>query len=236
MDNNPSFADLYDQLFPLNSETLIFLKNQLPHGRVLDIGCATGTYLLELERDGYQGKGIDLDPEMIAIAKQKAKQKGLNTKFTVGDMSRFSISEEVSALFSIGNTLVHATDLSIAKKAVQNFHRALKPRGVCLIQIINYDRILEQNIDHLPVINRPGIRFERHYQTVEGKIRFQARITLTEANRLITHDVELLPLRLGDVTTILESVGFRNIHCWSGFSIMPYDLDESLQLVITCQK
>ncbi|MCF6290587.1 MAG: methyltransferase domain-containing protein [Desulfobacterales bacterium] len=55
-----------------NRETLRRLKN-LPNNRVLDIGCGTGTLLRELAKEVPAGNlaGIDLCPEMLAVARSK---------------------------------------------------------------------------------------------------------------------------------------------------------------------
>lgn len=53
---------------------LRIVKEQTPPGgRLLDVGCYTGIEALLLARDGYSVVGVDLSPEMIRIANQKAK-------------------------------------------------------------------------------------------------------------------------------------------------------------------
>jgi SAM-dependent methyltransferase len=236
LNNLPTFADVYDRLFPLSKETLFFLRKHLPIGKILDIGCATGSYLLELERLGYQGKGIDLDPNMIAIAKAKAKQRGLNSKFQVGDMMRLPSETENLGALSIGNTLVHAPSVKAAGRVISGVYQCLKPGGVFILQIINYDRILDQKLDHLPLISYPGINFQRTYEYTADKIVFHSEIQLTETGQILHHTVDLMPIRQGEVIHLLESSGFLQCQAWSGFTDNPFDRDNSLQLVVTCHK
>ncbi len=43
-----------------------------PGSRVLDAGCGTGRVAIELARRGYQVVGVDLDPSMLAVARERA--------------------------------------------------------------------------------------------------------------------------------------------------------------------
>src|SRR4051794_30546070 len=51
---------------------------------VLDLGCGTGFLALLLAHLGHRVTGIDLSPEMIAIATDKARALGLEASFRVG--------------------------------------------------------------------------------------------------------------------------------------------------------
>jgi len=58
-----------------------------PGDRVLDVGCGTGGVTIPAkQRVGKTGEaaGIDPSPEMIAIARQKARRAGLEIDFRVG--------------------------------------------------------------------------------------------------------------------------------------------------------
>jgi SAM-dependent methyltransferase len=191
---------------------------------------------LELERLGYQGKGIDLDPNMIAIAKAKAKQRGLNTKFQVGDMLRLPSESDYLGVMSIGNTLVHAPSVMAASRVISGVYQGLRPGGAFILQIINYDRVLDQNMDQLPLISNPGIRFQRQYEFSADKIVFHSEIQLTETGQVLHHTVDLIPIRKDEVIHLLESCGFMQCQAWSGFSDKPFDRENSLQLVMTCHK
>jgi S-adenosylmethionine-dependent methyltransferase len=59
--------------------------------RMLDIGCGFGLTSIRFSEQGHEVTGIDITPDMIDAAEQKAKKKQLDTTFTIGkveDMER----------------------------------------------------------------------------------------------------------------------------------------------------
>jgi 2-polyprenyl-3-methyl-5-hydroxy-6-metoxy-1,4-benzoquinol methylase len=63
------------------------LRTSLPPGKtaVLDIGCGTGSLSIVLAGLGYEVTGIDLSPNMIALAQEKAQAAQHPIKFHVMD-------------------------------------------------------------------------------------------------------------------------------------------------------
>jgi SAM-dependent methyltransferase len=54
--------------------------------RVFELGAGTAPYLEEWHRRGYVYCGLDLSPAMIEFARNKARRKGINASFILGDM------------------------------------------------------------------------------------------------------------------------------------------------------
>ncbi|HCW52131.1 MAG TPA: hypothetical protein DGR79_08765, partial [Clostridiales bacterium] len=70
-------APYYDRIFPPGRAQLDFIGTVLarslrPVRRVLDVGCATGGYALALADMGFRVTGVDLDPEMVRLARANA--------------------------------------------------------------------------------------------------------------------------------------------------------------------
>ena len=57
----------------------------LVKGSVLDVGCGTGENALEMAERGHEAWGIDIVPQAIDQARAKAKLRGLDATFLVGD-------------------------------------------------------------------------------------------------------------------------------------------------------
>lgn len=64
-----------------------FLHNR-PPGRVIDLGCGTGTNVLTLAARGWQATGVDFVPAAIRQARAKVRQSGLTVQFIQADVSR----------------------------------------------------------------------------------------------------------------------------------------------------
>ncbi|HEX3300232.1 MAG TPA: class I SAM-dependent methyltransferase [Actinomycetota bacterium] len=56
------------------------------HGRVLDVGCGTGEHALLAASLGLDATGIDGAPIAIEKAEAKARERGIDARFLVGDV------------------------------------------------------------------------------------------------------------------------------------------------------
>ncbi|WP_458190540.1 class I SAM-dependent methyltransferase [Haladaptatus sp. NG-WS-4] len=54
-------------------------------GRVLDVGCGTGTHALWAAAEGYTAVGIDFSKEGVEQARKKAEKRGLDASFRVAN-------------------------------------------------------------------------------------------------------------------------------------------------------
>jgi S-adenosylmethionine-dependent methyltransferase len=61
--------------------------------RILDIGCGFGLTSIRFSEQGHSVTGMDITPDMIALARQKAKEKRLDTTFLEGKV------EDIEKLF-----------------------------------------------------------------------------------------------------------------------------------------
>src|SRR5688500_2417854 len=61
-------------------------RGGLPGADLLDAGCGTGRYAIELARRGYLVHGIDLSPELIDVAERSAQDARAPASFRVGDI------------------------------------------------------------------------------------------------------------------------------------------------------
>ncbi len=72
-----------------------FLVGYVENGqRVLDIGCGTGALTLRAARRGARVKGIDINPQMLEIARAKATEEDLSSRIELFDMGIAELDRE----------------------------------------------------------------------------------------------------------------------------------------------
>ena len=76
---NPKLVDVYDEI-NASREDFDFYITELPEtpATVLDIGCGTGTFALDLAGRGYEVTAVDPAPQMIVKAMQKDTGRSVN--------------------------------------------------------------------------------------------------------------------------------------------------------------
>jgi len=67
-------------------ELLGFIE-QHPPGRVIDLGCGTGTNVITMAQQGWDVSGVDFAPRAIRLAKRKAKRAKIQADLRVGDVT-----------------------------------------------------------------------------------------------------------------------------------------------------
>ncbi len=95
---------------------------------VLDVGAGTGEMALAIAENATAVDAVDLTPEMIAVGKNKAIQRGIdNIKFTVQDASALDFKDNSFDAVIVSN-LLHIIDKP--GKALLEINRVLIPGGL----------------------------------------------------------------------------------------------------------
>lgn len=229
----------YDVVFPFNPQTYSFLKNEFSaEGNIVDIATGTGNYALAFAKDHFKVTAIDLDTQMIEALKEKSNytQNHLNPLvMNMLDLNQLD-ANHFDGAFCIGNSLVHLQTLDDIKKACKEVFNRLNTNGRFLIQIVNYDRILDQNVKELPLIDRKeeGVKFIRKYSLVDGLIHFNTQLVIKN-DKTYENTITLFPLRQKELIAILKEVGFKTINCYGGFDKKPFD-NKSFPLIVSATK
>lgn len=99
-------------------------------GSVLDVGCGTGENLLYVASRGHRPLlGVDLVPAAIARAREKAKERGLDVRFEIGDaLTLEALGETFDTI--IDSAVFHVFEDRERARYVASLERVLRPGGI----------------------------------------------------------------------------------------------------------
>jgi SAM-dependent methyltransferase len=155
-----------------------------PGAEVLDAGCGTGRYAIELARRGYVVQGLDLSPDLIEVATQAAGDSTGRVSFTVGDIARLPKSRYAGILCR--GVLNDITD-DVGRDAVFTaFSEALESNGVLILDVRDWDASVERK-------TREPL-FRKRVSTARGELTFTSVTALDPEHRqlLISERHELI--------------------------------------------
>src|SRR3954470_9475186 len=97
-------------------------------GPVADVGCGPGYVTDHLHQAGVDAFGIDLSPEMVAMARRD--YPGL--RFEVGTMTDLDLADDSVVGIVAFWSVIHVPDHAIPG-VFEQFHRVLRPQGLLLV-------------------------------------------------------------------------------------------------------
>jgi ubiquinone/menaquinone biosynthesis C-methylase UbiE len=97
---------------------------------VLDAGCGTGFLAFELAARGHRATGVDFAPAMVAEARRKAANRGLDVRFEEGDAEQLRFPDGSFDLVISRHVL---WTLPHPETAVDEWIRVLRPGGRLVI-------------------------------------------------------------------------------------------------------
>jgi glycine/sarcosine N-methyltransferase len=223
-----SISPYYPEIFPCNPAQLQFVNrysNGLDGTKVLDIGCATGELAFQLAKDGASVTGIDLNEDLLNMAKTEKVLPNLT--FQKGDMLQLKNDfrpDEFDVVLCFGNTLVHLPTVELIFEMLKGVHAVLKPGGIFLLQILNYDYILSEPVTELPLIETENIKFIRFYRFADNSplIVFQTELHLKKEGEVIFNETPLLALKSKELRNLLENAGFESVELFANFKKEPF--------------
>ncbi len=151
-----------------NSKMIIELAKIKAGDKVLDVGCGSGNLTLTAKRyAGSSGSayGIDASPEMIEVARKKAKQSGTNVTFEVGLIEQLPFPEATFDVV-ISRLVIHHLPDDLKRQGFAEIFRVLKPGGVFFLTdfkspanpilahvtslLVGHKMMMQSNVSYLP--------------------------------------------------------------------------------------
>lgn len=228
----------YDEIFAVDEPEMRFVSNLLSRcGHILDIGCGTGNKTVLLSTDSNFVTGVDQDGDMLRQAKEKNSRRGM--RYIQSDMTslkeQFS-GERFDGVVCLGNTLVHLPSAQGIQTFLQSIASLVQDDGLFILQILNYDRILDRDIRELPVLETERIRFIRSYIPREnGLLGFATSLELKTGGTIMRNEIPLYPLRKAELSAMLEQAGFSKCSYHGSYQGDPLTVDSFVTIAV-CAK
>lgn len=188
--------------------------------KIADCACGIGTQAIGLAQRGHNVTGSDLSPAAIERARREALSAKLDIGFQVADIFDLAPIQETNfdAVVCLDNALPHLDSFERLCQAAAECRRILRPGGVFLASIRDYDRLIHER----PAIQQPcfygngpqrriihqvwdwmdDLRYTVHlYITVQDKEGWQVHHYATICRALLRHEL----------VSALQSAGFTAV-------------------------
>lgn len=192
---------------------------------VLDLACGTGNTILPFARRGYRVKGLDLAPEMLEFARQKAREQGLEVDFLAEDMRYFRLPRPVDLItcFHDGlNYLLHYDDLV---KTFNSVRENLTPKGLFIFDLNAVLWLQKNTSSDVTVVDEPDLTliWQSCYHNKLSVWEIQLTVFFREGEyyRKIAETHRERGYSVDDVKRALAEAGLECLAAYDAFSFDP---------------
>ncbi len=159
---------------------------------ILDLGCGTGGHAIPLARRGYKVHGIDRSPEMVAIAKEKARAQGLfdRTSFEISNIQDINLKNKFDAVICMFAVIGYQTSNDEIFTTLQTVRKHLRLKGLFICDFWYGPAVLRQRPgERIKFINKDG---ERILRIAKPEINIKDNIVSVKYHILRLKDDQLI--------------------------------------------
>ena len=215
------FVDKWDDLINWEArekgEGDFFLEALRKRGKhkVLDAATGTGYHSIKLAEQGFEVTSADGSPNMLAKAFNNGCRRDLILKTIQADWRWLNrdVHSKYDAIICLGNSFTHLFSENDRRKALAEFHSALRQDGILILDQRNYSSILDRGFStkHTYYYAGENIKAEPDYVHDE-LVRFRY-----EFPDNTVHNLNFFPLREEYTTRLMQEVGFQRVSTFGDF-------------------
>ncbi len=217
-----------------------------PSRRILDLGSGSGEHCRFLKALGHDVTGVDASASQVAAARA-ADPDGTYLQASLTDLAQ-GLAPGFGGAFCVGNTLPHLVEAAEVQAFLVGLAALLQPGAPFLLQLLNYDRILDRNERTFPVVLRPEddtgeatvfLRLMTHHgggrlTFTPAHLRYRPG-TAAPLELVAAQDVTLQGWRRSEVEAHLGRAGFQVTEVLGSMAGAPWSSDAS-DLVVVAQR
>jgi SAM-dependent methyltransferase len=203
-------ARFYDAIYswkdyPAEAEkTRAIIEGRNPGARtLLDVACGTGKHL-ELLREHYEVEGLDVDEDMLAIARERLPDVPLHC----GSFLDFDLGRTFDVVTCLFSAIAYAGDGEGLSRAVATMARHVAPGGALIVEPFFTPEAFEPGNPWALFVDQPNLKIARmDVPEVEGRLARMEFHYLVATPEGVTHFTE--PHELALFTTDEQLDAFR---------------------------
>jgi SAM-dependent methyltransferase len=123
---------------------------------LLDVACGTGAYLEHL-RDLYDVEGLDVDPAMLAIAREKLPGVPLHE----ADLADFDLGRQFDVVLCLGSAIGYVATISRLQQALATFARHTVAGGGVIVEPWFTPDVWEAGRLTADLVDQPDLKIAR---------------------------------------------------------------------------
>ncbi len=132
------YSKFYDKIYSKKKydEEVVFIKSVISNSKVkgkslLDMACGTGTHAKEFADDGFKVTGVDVNSEMLKLARKKTKK----ASFVKGSMQSFKSKKKFDVITCLFTAMNYNKNISELKNTIKNLSNLLNKGGIVIFDL-----------------------------------------------------------------------------------------------------
>jgi SAM-dependent methyltransferase len=248
------FARFYDWTYEgLTEDIPFYLKAARDYGSpLLELACGTGRLTIPLAQAGFTITGLDLSPEMLAIARHKLDREPpevrARLRLVQDDMCHFCLDEQFGLAFIPQSSLFHVHANEARVSCLSGMREHLAPGGAAIIDLSAADLMANQAVGETVVVGS-GVsaatgKMTRELNTKLALDREQQRVTCEHiyieeepdgAEHRYTFVGDYAWLTESQTRDLLRAAGFGEASVFGGHDWRPFT-DDAPRMIFLARK
>jgi glycine/sarcosine N-methyltransferase len=238
--NVSSFFDNMTDAKKVISMRKELLKKFIPENAATaaDLGCGTGSDSISLALNGLGVTGFDISEKMIEKAKSNAKKYKVKSNFFNYPINKIPtiFNSSFDLAVSLGNSMALVEEKYLSK-SIQKIYDILKPNGIFIMQILNYDVIKKSNSRIVNITENSPNMYIRFYDIFEMPMNFNIlRFKKDNPKDFELLTTKLYPYEKNYLLKVIKESGFNKTEVYSGLDKEKFVKNKSKDLVIIAYK
>ena len=148
-----------------------------PGQRVLDVCCGPGRHCLALARRGLAVTGVDRDPSLLALGRQRARAAGLGVQWVAADARRLPRLGPFHGALCLFTSWGYASEPAGNLRVLSGVAERLLPGARFLLDVPHLPWLTEHpDGQALSVAAGTAVRERRHFEPVSRELRVHWRV------------------------------------------------------------
>ncbi len=227
-----TIAPYYDLIIPRDIKGICnsveaIVKRYGGKRNILDLGCGTGRFSIELAKRGYRVTGLDVTEEMLAVAKLNAEKARVKIKYLRGDIRSFKLPRKVDIIWARGSIgdIIQIEDI---KRALIGIRNNLKKGGIFIFDVRDdsglQGKIRRSSLESRVIKKRDmGIlfRFSRDLNRRKKTVTINAEITVKGKKYYKKHKTNHVMRYYAkkEISELLTKAKFKTFEIFHGYEL-----------------